>query len=57
VNGAAGVLASGLAVLVSIQTSLNVALWVGAGAYAALAGIAVRILGLAPFAEKQSATT
>jgi hypothetical protein len=54
VNGAAGVLASGLAVLVSIQTSLNVALWVGAGAYAVLAGVAVRILGLAASAEKCS---
>jgi hypothetical protein len=55
VNGAAGVLASGLAVLVSIQTSLNVALWIGAGAYAVLAGISVRVLSLAASAEARSA--
>jgi len=46
INGAAGVLASGIAVLVSIQTSLNHALWVGAVAYALLAGIAVALLRL-----------
>ena len=37
VNGAAGVLASGAVVLVSINTSLNDSLWVGAVAYALLA--------------------
>jgi len=37
VNGSAGVLASGAAVLVSIETSLNYALWIGALFYAVLA--------------------
>jgi hypothetical protein len=37
VNGAGGVLASGVVVLVSIETSLNHSLWVGAVAYALLA--------------------
>jgi hypothetical protein len=37
VNGAAGVLASGAVVLVSIATSLNHSLWIGAVAYALLA--------------------
>ena len=46
VNGAAGVLASGATVLVSIQTSLSVSLWVGALAYAALGGIAFKVLRL-----------
>jgi hypothetical protein len=46
VNGAAGVLASSLAVLISIQTSLNVDLWIAAGAYAILALIAPAILDL-----------
>jgi spermidine synthase len=46
VNGAAGVLASGIAVLVSIETSLNHALWVGATGYALLAGIALVLLRL-----------
>lgn len=46
VNGAAGVLASGIAVLVAIETSLNHALWVGATAYALLAGIALVLLRL-----------
>jgi hypothetical protein len=36
-NGAAGVLASGVVVLVSVNTSLNHSLWVGAVAYALLA--------------------
>ena len=46
VNGAAGVLASGLAVLVSIATSLNHALWAGAVGYALLSVIALRLLRL-----------
>jgi hypothetical protein len=46
VNGAAGVLASSGAVLVSIQTSLSIAFWVGAAAYAALAGVAFKVLEL-----------
>jgi hypothetical protein len=46
VNGAAGVLASGMAVLVSIQTSLNQALWIGAAAYALLAIIGAQLLRL-----------
>jgi hypothetical protein len=43
VNGAAGVLASGAAVLVSIETSLNVSLWVGAAAYATVAGVGLQL--------------
>jgi len=46
VNGAAGVLASGAAVLVAIETSLNHSLWVGAAGYAALAFVAVTLLRL-----------
>jgi hypothetical protein len=46
INGAAGVAASGVAVLVAIETSLNHALWVGAAGYALLALIAVRVLRL-----------
>jgi hypothetical protein len=57
VNGAAGVLASGLAVLLSIQTSLDVSLWVGAGAYAALAGIALQVFDMAVTAERGAAAT
>ena len=45
-NGAAGVLASSAAVLVSIQTSLSISLWVGAAAYALLAGVAFQVLRL-----------
>jgi hypothetical protein len=33
-------------VLVSIQTSLSIAFWVGAAAYAALAGVAFKVLEL-----------
>ncbi len=52
VNGAAGVLASGTAVLVSIETSLNYALCVGAVGYALLAAIATQLLRmLAPAVE------
>lgn len=46
VNGAAGVLASGAAILVSIETSLNHALVVGAVAYALLSVFALRLLRL-----------
>ena len=46
VNGAAGVLASGVAVLVSIETSLNHSLWVGAVVYALLAVVALQLLKL-----------
>jgi len=46
VNGSAGVLASGSAVLVSIETSLNDALWVGAFLYAVLALVGPRLLNL-----------
>lgn len=46
VNGAAGVMASGAAVLVAIQTSLNLDLWIGAVGYAGLAVIAVRLVRL-----------
>jgi predicted membrane-bound spermidine synthase len=43
VNGAGGVLASGAVVLVSINTSLNHSLWVGAVAYALLAVVGPRL--------------
>ena len=46
VNGAAGVFASGVAVLVSIETSLNHSLWVGATVYALLAVVALQLLKL-----------
>jgi hypothetical protein len=46
VNGAAGVLASGAAILISIETSLNHAIWVGAVAYALLSVFALRLLTL-----------
>ena len=46
VNGAGGVLASGLVVLVSIDTSLNHSLWVGAVAYALLTVVGPRLLRL-----------
>jgi len=54
VNGSAGVLASGGTVLVSLQTSLNVALWVGALGYALLTVAAIRLLtlGASPAAEE-----
>lgn len=55
VNGAAGVLASGVAVLVSIETSLNYALWVGAAGYALLAGLAPMLLRLATSGEGEAA--
>jgi spermidine synthase len=54
VNGAAGVLASGAAVLVSIETSLSYALWVGAAGYALLAGVAHQLLRLGTSASAQS---
>ena len=44
INGAAGVLASGTAVLVSIETSLDVAIWVGAAGYLLLAAIAPKLI-------------
>jgi hypothetical protein len=46
VNGAAGVLASGVVIMVSIATSLNHSLWVGAAAYALLAGVGPQLLKL-----------
>ena len=47
VNGAAGVLAAGLAVAVSIAASISMTLWVGAACYALLApvGMGLRRLG------------
>ena len=55
VNGSAGVLATGGTVLVSLQTSLNVALCVGALGYALLPVAAIRLLtlGASPAAEEQ----
>jgi hypothetical protein len=46
VNGAAGVLATGAVVLVSIDTSLNDSLWVGAVAYALLAVVGPQLFKL-----------
>jgi hypothetical protein len=46
VNGAAGVLASGVVVLVSVNTSLNHSLWVGAGAYGLLAVVGPQLCRL-----------
>jgi hypothetical protein len=46
INGAAGVLASGVAVMVSIATSLNHSLWIGAAAYTLLAGVGPQLLKL-----------
>jgi hypothetical protein len=46
INGAGGVLASGLVVLVSIDTSLNHSLWVGAVAYALLSVVGPLLLKL-----------
>jgi hypothetical protein len=51
VNGAAGVLATGAVVLVSINTSLNASLWVGAVAYALLAVVGPQLLKLEQAAE------
>jgi len=46
VNGAGGVLASAVVVLVSVATSLNHSLWVGAGAYALLPIVGPQLLKL-----------
>jgi hypothetical protein len=51
VNGAAGVLATGAVVLVSINTSLNDSLWVGAVAYALLAVVGPQLLKLEQASE------
>ena len=48
VNGAAGVLATGAVVLVSVNTSLNDSLWVGAVAYALLAVVGPRLFKFGP---------
>ena len=55
VNGAAGVLATGSAVLVGIETSLNHALWVGALGYALLAVVGIYLLKQGAAAEEQQA--
>jgi hypothetical protein len=46
VNGAAGVLASGIAVLVSIQAAINVTLWCGAACYLLLGPTAIYLARL-----------
>jgi hypothetical protein len=46
VNGAAGVLAAGIAVLVSIHVTINVTLWCGAACYLLLAPIAIYLARL-----------
>ncbi len=51
VNGAAGVLATGAVVLVSVNTSLNDSLWVGAVAYALLAVVGPQLLKLEQASE------
>jgi hypothetical protein len=51
VNGAAGVLASGVVVMVSIATSLNHSLWLGAAAYTLLAGVGPQLLKLKQASE------
>ena len=58
VNGSAGVLATGGAVLVSIETSLNDALWVGAAGYAlvSVAGIQLLKLGVVSTAANSVST-
>jgi hypothetical protein len=43
VNGAAGVLASGLAIILSIEFSISVTLWCGAASYFFLGPIAVML--------------
>ena len=54
VNGSAGVLATGGAVLVSLETSLNHALWIGALGYSLLTIAGPQLLKLgAPRAEEQ----
>ena len=53
VNGAGGVLASGLVVLVSIGTSLNESLRVGAVAYALLTVVGPRLLKLERASEEK----
>jgi spermidine synthase len=57
VNGAAGVLATGAAVLVSIETSLNFALWIGALVYALLSIVGPQLLKLGPAPAEQPRTT
>jgi len=44
VNGAAGVLAAGTAVAISIAFSINVSLWVGATCYVLLAPIGIALV-------------
>jgi hypothetical protein len=46
VNGAAGVLASGLAVMISIQFSISVTLWCGSVSYLLLGPVAVLLSGV-----------
>lgn len=43
VNGAAGVLAAGIAVLVSIHATISITLWCGAACYLLLAPIAINL--------------
>jgi hypothetical protein len=51
VNGSAGVLATSAAVLLSLETSLNHALWVGAVGYALLSVVGIQLLKLAATRE------
>ena len=46
VNGAAGVLAAGIAVIVSIQSTISTTLWCGAACYLLLAPIAINLARL-----------
>jgi hypothetical protein len=56
VNGAAGVLASGAVVFVSVGTSLNHSLWVGAVAYALLAIVGPQLCRLEQASRGQNAS-
>jgi hypothetical protein len=47
VNGSAGVLATGSAVLIAIETSLDAVMWIGAAGYALLVVVGIRLLRLA----------
>jgi hypothetical protein len=53
VNGAAAVPASGVVILVNLATSLNHSLWLGAAAYALLAGVGPQLLKLEQAAQAE----
>jgi hypothetical protein len=55
VNGAAGVLGASVAVVTSINFSINVTLWIGAACYLLLAPVAVGLLALTRFPRRAAA--